>query len=129
MPTDARQMEQKSSTGENYTDYNLRNRACSQSMFSLKKKVFKSHSLRQKFLTKERGATEKGGNGHSRVPLDTLMLHCNCSPEMFENLFGENQALETTTEFTIFIKFHNKIKRLCAFFYQFKQHCSSNSYR
>ena len=56
------------------------------------KKVFKSHSLRQKFLTKERGATEKGGNGHSRVPLDTLMLHCNCSPEMFENLFGENQA-------------------------------------
>ena len=93
------------------------------------KKVFKSHSLRQKFLTKERGATEKGGNGHSRVPLDTLMPHCNFSPEMFENLFGENQALETTTEFTIFIKFHNKIKRLCAFFYQFKQHCSSNSYR
>lgn len=93
------------------------------------KKIFKSHSLRQKFLTKERGATEKGGNGHSRVPLDTLMLHCNCSPEMFENLFGASQALETTTEFTIFIKFHNKIKRLCAFFYQFKQHCSSNSYR
>lgn len=80
------------------------------------KKIFKSHSLRQKFLTKERGATEKGGNGHSRVPLDTLMLHCNCSPEMFENLFGASQALERTTEFTIFIKFHNKIKRLCAFF-------------
>ena len=34
--TDAREMKQKFSAGKNYTDYILRNRACSQSMFSLK---------------------------------------------------------------------------------------------
>lgn len=37
--TDARRMKQKFSAGKNYTDYILRNRACSQSMFSLKQNI------------------------------------------------------------------------------------------
>ena len=58
MPTAARQMEQKSSTGENYTDYNLRNRACSQ-RFSLKKNI-EIPFTETKISHKGKGGNRKG---------------------------------------------------------------------